>query len=114
MNLMAKAKEQASATIDPVAACAPEWTDVLRQMILIRRFEEATEREFRRGKVGGYLHVYSGQEAVASGILTAIGKDDIVFSGYRDHAHALARGSDPRRIMAELFGKRTGISKGKG
>src|SRR5256885_5855350 len=83
-------------------------------MIFIRRFEEATEREFRRGKIGGYLHVYSGQEAVASGVLTALRKDDIVFSGYRDHAHALALGSDPGRVMAELFGKGTGIAKGKG
>src|SRR5436309_7822003 len=109
---MAKAKEQASATIDPAAACAPEWTDILRQMILIRRFEEATEREFRKGKIGGYLHVYSGQEAVASGILIAIKNVDIVFSGYRDHANALALGSDPKRVMAELFGKGTGISHG--
>jgi pyruvate dehydrogenase E1 component alpha subunit len=83
-------------------------------MILIRRFEEATEREFRKGKIGGYLHVYSGQEAVASGIVTALQKGDILFTGYRDHAHALALGSEPRRIMAELFGKATGISKGKG
>src|SRR5437773_6568203 len=111
---MAKQKAEATATLEPSAACAPEWTEILRQMILIRRFEEATEREFRRGKIGGYLHVYSGQEAVASGILTAIRKDDIVFSGYRDHAHALALGSDPARVMAELFGKGTGISKGKG
>jgi pyruvate dehydrogenase E1 component alpha subunit len=111
---MAKAKEQASATIDPVAACAPEWTDILRQMILIRRFEEATEREFRKGKIGGYLHVYSGQEAVASGIITALQKGDALFTGYRDHAHAIALGSEPRRVMAELFGKATGISKGKG
>src|SRR6476646_8989563 len=111
---MAKIREQATATIDPAAACAPEWTDILRQMILIRRFEEATEREFRKGKIGGYLHVYIGQEAVASGILGALKKNDIVFSGYRDHAHALALGSDPGRIMAELFGKGTGLSKGKG
>src|SRR6059058_3105381 len=111
---MAKAKEQTSATIDPVDACAPEWTDILRQMILIRRFEEATEREFRKGKIGGYLHVYSGQEAVASGIITALQKGDILFTGYRDHAHALALGSEPRRVMAELFGKGTGVSKGKG
>jgi pyruvate dehydrogenase E1 component alpha subunit len=111
---MVKTKEQASATIDPVAACAPEWTEILRQMILIRRFEEATEREFRKGKIGGYLHVYSGQEAVASGIITALTKGDILFTGYRDHAHALALGSDPRRVMAELFGKGTGVSKGKG
>jgi pyruvate dehydrogenase E1 component alpha subunit len=112
---MAKQKaEAATATLDPAAACAPEWTDILRQMILIRRFEEATEREFRRGKIGGYLHVYSGQEAVASGIIGALQQGDIVFSGYRDHAHALALGSEPKRVMAELFGKGTGIAKGKG
>ena len=110
---MPEVKEQ-TATIDDTAACAPEWTEILRQMIFIRRFEEATEREFRKGKIGGYLHVYSGQEAVASGILSAIKKDDIVFSGYRDHAHALALGSQPGRVMAELFGKGAGVSKGKG
>src|SRR5438067_2573908 len=109
-----KASSSAATAVDDVASCAPEWTEVLRQMIFIRRFEEATEREFRKGKIGGYLHVYIGQEAVASGILTAIRKDDIVFSGYRDHAHALSLGSDPARVMAELFGKGTGISKGKG
>jgi pyruvate dehydrogenase E1 component alpha subunit len=111
---MAKQKAEATATLEPSAACAPEWTEILRQMIFIRRFEEATEREFRRGKIGGYLHVYSGQEAVASGIISGLRKDDIVFSGYRDHAHALALGSDPGRVMAELFGKGTGIAKGKG
>src|SRR2546430_11941539 len=114
---MAKQKASssaASAVEDVAAACAPEWTDILRQMILIRRFEEATEREFRRGKIGGYLHVYIGQEAVASGIISASRKGDAVYSGYRDHAHALALGSDPAKVMAELFGKGTGISKGKG
>src|SRR5438874_8053553 len=111
---MAKQKAEATATLDPTAPCAPEWTENLRQNVFIRRFEEATEREFRRGKIGGYLHVYSGQEAVASGILSALEKGDIVFSGYRDHAHALSLGSDPRRVMAELFGKETGISRGKG
>src|SRR5918912_823009 len=111
---MAEQKAQAAATIEPSAACAPEWTDILKQMIFIRRFEEATEREFRRGKIGGYLHVYIGQEAVASGILGALRKDDIVFAGYRDHAHTLVLGSEPGRIMAELFGKASGLSKGKG
>src|SRR5438034_2838656 len=111
---MAKQKAEATATLDPSAPCAPEWTEILRQMIFIRRFEEATEREFRRGKIGGYLHVYSGQEAVASGIIGALRKDDIVFAGYRDHAHALALGSDPGRVMAELFGKSTGVARGKG
>ena len=110
---MAKQKDQATATIDP-AACAPEWTEILRQMIFIRRFEEASEREFRKGKIGGYLHVYIGQEAVASGVLTALKKGDVVYSGYRDHAQALILGSDPNKVMAELFGKATGISKGKG
>ena len=111
---MAKPKQQqtSAAVVDP--ACAPEWTDILKQMIFIRRFEEATEREFRRGKIGGYLHVYIGQEAVASGVVSALNKGDLVFCGYRDHAQALALGSDPGRIMAELFGKATGLSKGKG
>lgn len=111
---MAKQKSEQSAAAVAEAACAPEWLDILRQMIFIRRFEEATEREFRRGKIGGYLHVYIGQEAVASGIISAIKKGDAVYSGYRDHAHALALGSDPGKVMAELFGKGTGISKGKG
>jgi pyruvate dehydrogenase E1 component alpha subunit len=110
---MAETTRTSATTIDS-ASCAPEWTEILRQMIFIRRFEEATEREFRRGKIGGYLHVYSGQEAVATGILSAIQKGDIVFSGYRDHAHALTLGADPCRVMAELFGKATGVSKGKG
>src|SRR5438105_970991 len=111
---MAKSKIEASSAAVADAACAPEWTEILRQMILIRRFEEATEREFRRGKIGGSLHVYIGQEAVASGIISALRKGDILFTGYRDHAHALMLGSDPGRVMAELFGKSTGISKGKG
>lgn len=98
----------------PGGACAPEWTEILREMIFIRKFEEATEREFRKGKIGGYLHVYSGQEAVGAGILSAIRKDDIVYAGYRDHAHALLLGSEPGAVMAELFGKSTGVSKGKG
>ena len=111
---MAKTKQQENtATIDQ-AACAPEWMDILKQMIFIRRFEEATEREFRRGKIGGYLHVYIGQEAVASGIISALNKDDLVYCGYRDHAQALALGSQPGAVMAELFGKSTGLSKGKG
>jgi pyruvate dehydrogenase E1 component alpha subunit len=114
-EIMAKAKKEttsAAAVADP--ACAPEWTDLLRQMIFIRRFEEATEREFRKGKIGGYLHVYIGQEAVASGVISALQKGDGVFCGYRDHAQALALGSDPNKVMAELFGKGTGISRGKG
>jgi len=109
---MAKQKEQA-AVLDQLSY-APEWTEILREMIFIRRFEEASEREFRKGKIGGYLHVYSGQEAVVAGILTGRNKGDIVYAGYRDHAHALLLGSDPGAVMAELLGKATGVSKGKG
>lgn len=110
---MAKAKkESSSAVADP--ACAPEWLELLEEMIFIRRFEEATEREFRKGKIGGYLHVYIGQEAIASGIVSALDDGDAVFCGYRDHAQALSLGSDPNKVMAELFGKAAGISKGKG
>src|SRR5436853_1267169 len=97
---MAKQKAEATATLDPTAPCAPEWTEILRQMIFIRRFEEATEREFRRGKIGGYLHVYSAQEAVCVVILGATEMNDIVFAVYRDHAHALALSSDTGKVMA--------------
>jgi pyruvate dehydrogenase E1 component alpha subunit len=108
------AKRKQDAAVMEEAVCAPEWTEILRKMIFIRKFEEASEREFRKGKIGGYLHVYIGQEGLAAGILTALRPDDVVFAGYRDHAHALLLGSDPGAVMAELFGKSTGLSKGKG
>lgn len=92
-------------------AVAVEW---YAKMVLARRFEDEAEREFRRGKIGGYLHVYSGQEAVGAGFLSAIRGDDIFFTAYRDHAHALFRGAAPGAVMAELFGKATGVAKGKG
>jgi pyruvate dehydrogenase E1 component alpha subunit len=85
-----------------------------RQMVIIRLFEEASQRAFRQGKIGGYLHVYIGQEAVATGFLDAHRKGDKVITAYRDHAHALLLGSTPRQVMAELFGKATGLVKGKG
>jgi pyruvate dehydrogenase E1 component alpha subunit len=90
---------------------ALEW---YAKMVLSRRFEDAAERAFRHGKIGGYLHVYSGQEAVAAGLLSALRKDDIFFTAYRDHAHALYSGSPPGAVMAELYGKATGLAKGKG
>jgi pyruvate dehydrogenase E1 component alpha subunit len=111
---MARKKETHGSTTHAFAARAAEWKAMLRQMITIRRFEEATEREFRRGKIGGYLHVYTGQEAVATGILAAYRKGDVVYAGYRDHAQTILLGSDPNLVMAELFGKGNGISRGKG
>jgi len=83
-------------------------------LVLARRFEDEAERAFRRGKIGGYLHVYSGQEAVGAGWLAELRNDDIFFTAYRDHAHALFRGSPATSVMAELFGKATGLAKGKG
>jgi pyruvate dehydrogenase E1 component alpha subunit len=90
--------------------------DHYRQMVLIRIFEEACLRGFRTGKIGGYLHVYIGQEAVATGLLDAFDheKGDKVITAYRDHAHTMLLGSTPNEIMAELYGKGTGLVKGKG
>ena len=90
---------------------ALEW---YRRMVIARRFEEETERAFRPGKIGGYLHVYSGQEAVAAGFLAELRPDDIFFASYRDHVYALFRGSPPGAVMAELYGKVTGLARGKG
>src|SRR5262249_56631093 len=77
---MAEQKGQATATLDPSAPCAPEWTEILRQMIFIRRFEEATEREFRRGKIGGYLHRHRGRGGVARRVMRRLLQVSIVFS----------------------------------
>ncbi len=88
--------------------------DLLAQMLLIRRFEERAAEMYALGKIGGFLHLYIGQEAVAVGAISALRPDDYVIAGYREHGHALAKGSDPRRVMAELFGRRDGVSRGKG
>lgn len=85
-----------------------------RKMVLIRLFEEACQRGFRTGKIGGYLHMYIGEEAVATGFLDAYRDGDKVITAYRDHAHALLMGSTPKEVMAELYGKSTGLVKGKG
>ncbi len=83
-------------------------------MLLIRRFEEKSAEMYALAKIQGFLHLYIGEEAVAVGVLAAMRADDYVISAYRDHGYCLARGSDPGRVMAELFGKATGVSKGKG
>lgn len=85
-----------------------------RRMLLARIFEEAAQRAFRRGQIGGYLHLYIGQEAVAAGFLDAVREGDRVITAYRDHAHALLLGSDPGAVMAELYGRGAGLVKGKG
>jgi len=83
-------------------------------MILIRRFEERAEEAYGQGKIGGFLHLYIGEEAVAVGAMGALRPEDDVITHYRDHGYVLARGIDPKRVMAELYGKATGVSKGKG
>ncbi|MGA3165286.1 MAG: pyruvate dehydrogenase (acetyl-transferring) E1 component subunit alpha [Terriglobia bacterium] len=87
---------------------------MLEQMLLVRRFEEKSAELYTLGKIGGFCHLYIGQEAVAVGALSTIQADDYIFTSYREHGHALVRGLDPGEVMAELCGKQSGVSKGKG
>jgi pyruvate dehydrogenase E1 component alpha subunit len=87
---------------------------LFRQMLLIRRFEEKAKQAFTQAKIKGFCHLYNGQEAVAVGTISVLNEDDAVITAYRDHGHALVRGTDPNALMAELFGKITGCSRGKG
>jgi pyruvate dehydrogenase E1 component alpha subunit len=98
--------------LDPEKADA--YRDWLRQMLLIRHFEEKAGEAYSLGKIGGFCHLYIGQEAVAVGSLAALGPDDYITCSYREHGHALARGISARAVMAELFGKAAGCSGGKG
>jgi pyruvate dehydrogenase E1 component alpha subunit len=83
-------------------------------MVLIRRFEEKTNQMYQKGKIAGFCHLYIGEEAVGIGAISAIRDTDYVVTGYRDHGQAIAKGVDPKFVMAELFGKEAGVSKGKG
>jgi pyruvate dehydrogenase E1 component alpha subunit len=96
-------------------ASKDELLEFYRQMLLIRRFEERAGQLYGLGLIGGFCHLYIGQEAVAVGIQSALtpGKDSVI-TGYRDHGHMLAYGIDPKIIMAELTGREAGISRGKG
>lgn len=88
--------------------------ELYRQMMRIRRFEERSLRAYQAKKIGGFLHLYIGQEAVAVGCCSLMGEHDHVITAYRDHGHAIAVGMDTKPLMAELYGKATGCSKGKG
>ena len=85
-----------------------------RQMLLIRRIEERVAEMYGEQQIGGFTHLYIGQEAVAVGAISALNHDDYVIGTYRDHGHFLARGGDPNRFMAELSGRDTGSCRGKG
>ena len=87
---------------------------LLTEMVRIRRFETESLRQYNAGKIGGFLHLYNGQESVAVGCVSLMGDDDHVITAYRDHGHALAVGMTMNECMAELYGKATGCSKGKG
>jgi pyruvate dehydrogenase E1 component alpha subunit len=91
-----------------------ELLNLHHQMVLLRRFEEKAAEEYTLGKIGGFLHLYIGQEANGAGIISALQPDDYILAGYREHGYALLKGLTPRAVMAELFGKATGCSKGKG
>ena len=87
---------------------------MLRDMLLSRAFEERAAEEYSKGNIVGFLHLYPGEEAVAAGVINATGPSDYIVSNYREHAHALVRGTPAREVMAELFGRATGMSKGHG
>ena len=110
-NVSEKDFSQSSANI---SLSKEEKIFLFEQMVRIRRFEERSLRSYQQGHIGGFLHLYIGQEAVAVGSVSMMGKDDHVITAYRDHGHALAVGMDFDECMAELYGKKTGCSKGKG
>jgi TPP-dependent pyruvate/acetoin dehydrogenase alpha subunit len=88
--------------------------ELFREMLLIRRFEEKVEERFRAGELPGFLHVAIGQEAVASGVMAALEPDDVIASTHRAHGHTIAKGTHVNAVMAELYGKLEGCSKGYG
>lgn len=88
--------------------------DFYRQMVLIRRFEERAARAYTQAEIGGYCHLNLGEEATVAGLMSAMNADDYLFTNYREHGYALAKGIAPGRIMAELYGRRDGVSKGWG
>ncbi|HEY5073042.1 MAG TPA: pyruvate dehydrogenase (acetyl-transferring) E1 component subunit alpha [Caulobacteraceae bacterium] len=117
---IAKAKSRkgrSKPVLDTVGDAKPNKADLLkfyRAMLLIRRFEERAGQLYGMGLIGGFCHLYIGQEAIAVGMQAAKQPGDQVITGYREHGHMLAAGMDPQRIMAELTGRAAGVSKGKG
>src|SRR3954462_4706207 len=106
---MAKKKQDA-----PKSSDAELNRAMLRSMLLQRRFEERCAEEYGLGKIGGFCHLYIGQEAVSTGAEAVLRPDDYIITTYRDHGQALARGMTPRAVMAELFGRIDGFARGKG
>ena len=112
-----EASQVASQEVAPDVTADPpadKLMDMLYQMMLIRRFEERTMQAYQQAKIGGFCHIYIGQEATAVGAVAALEAEDPLVTAYRDHGHALARGMHPNHCMAEMYGKLTGCAKGKG
>ncbi|MEO5903815.1 MAG: thiamine pyrophosphate-dependent enzyme, partial [Gemmatimonadaceae bacterium] len=108
---MANTNNNAEATSAEQATLRKE---LLRSMLLQRRFEERSAEAYALGKIGGFCHLYIGQEAISAGTMSVLRPDDYVVTSYRDHGQAIARGMTPRSVMAELFGRVDGCSGGKG
>ena len=113
---METATQSTDYALDPINKnLSPEAkVGLLREMLRVRRFEQQSLKQYNGGKMGGFLHLYIGQESVAVGACSLMGDDDHVITAYRDHGHALAVGMGMNECMAELYGKATGCSKGKG
>jgi pyruvate dehydrogenase E1 component alpha subunit len=114
---IASPKDASGATLAPSTLPSRELEHLAalyRQMLLIRRIEEECARAYAEGKIGGFLHLYIGQEAVGVGAIAALRPEDYVVTTYRDHGIAIAKGMPPRALMAELWGKSTGCSQGLG
>src|SRR5438874_9445733 len=111
------AKKKADTPAKPAAAAETDaelHLQLLHTMLLQRRFEERCAEAYALGKIGGFCHLYIGQEAVSTGSLSVLRADDYIITTYRDHGQALARGIAPRTVMAELFGRIDGCARGKG
>src|SRR6516165_2003374 len=113
MDTLVDSSAPANAAINRTLSKADK-IKLLRDLCRIRRFEQTALKYYNLGRMGGFLHLYSGQEAVAVGTISLLGESDHVITAYRDHGHALAMGMSMTECMAELFGKATGCSKGKG
>src|SRR5690242_21772937 len=112
---MAVAEKKSSADAKPVADFSKEQElSAYRTMLIIRRFEEKAGQMYGMGLIGGFCHLYIGQEAVVVGMQMALKEGDQVITGYRDHGHMLATGMEANGVMAELTGRRGGYSRGKG
>src|SRR5687768_925454 len=110
------AKEQGAPAPAPSAPPADAGLnkELLHSMLLQRRFEERTAEMYAIGRIGGFCHLYIGQEAISTGVISLLRPDDYIITTYRDHGQALARGMTPRAVMAELFGRQDGCARGKG